>query len=317
MHRILPGDERPLYGRRSPLIRRPAWAREACMRLRVTPTPCTSGAWSEQSPYPTPIAENAAASQGGFVYSFGGIINNASVANAYKYDPTNDIWTSIAPLPGARSDASAVSDGTYIYILGGADQNFNSTSTIWRYDPSTNTYNTSLPSYTIPTNGQAAAYLNGKIYRIAGASTGSDFHVEVYTIATNSWSMAANYPFANHDLMAVGLGSYVYAGGGNASPSTTYRYDPTTDTWDDTAIADFPQGRQASASAVYNGRWLLAGGDVNFVTSANVVAWDPGSNTWSTLPDMAQARDYLPGASAGSSFYAIGGWSSPGTRHHR
>jgi N-acetylneuraminic acid mutarotase len=279
---------------------------------QITPTPCTAGAWSEKSPYPTAIAENAVASQGGLVYSFGGIINNVSVANAYKYDPTSDAWTSIAPLPGARSEASAVSDGTYIYIVGGADQNFNASSTIWRYDPSANSYNTSLSSYTIPTYGQAAAYLNGKIYRIAGASTGSDFHVEVYTIATNSWAMAANYPFANHDLMAVGLGSYVYAGGGNASPSTTYRYDPNTDSWDDSAIADFPQGRQGSASGVYNGRWLLAGGDVNFATSANVIAWDPGSNTWSTLPDMSQARSYLAGASTGGSFYAVGGWSSPG-----
>ena len=280
---------------------------------QATATSCASGAWTAQAAYPTPIADNAVASQGGFVYSFGGTINNASTALAYKYDPASNAWTPIAPLPSARSQAGAVSDGTYIYILGGSDQNYNPTSTIWRYDPSANTYNTGLPSYTIPTYGQAAAYLNGKIYRIAGAATGSDYHVEVYNIASNSWSMAANYPFANHDLMAAGLGSYVYAGGGNASPDKTYRYDPATDTWDDASIADFPAGRQGSASAVYNGRWVLAGGDVNFATSANVVAWDPAGNTWATLPDMLQARDYMGGASTGSAMYVVGGWSSPGT----
>jgi len=96
-----------------------------------------------------------------------------------------------------------------IYLLGGVDQNFNTTATLWRYDPISNTYNTSLPSYTIPTYFHATAYLNGKIYRIAGAAIGTDFHVEVYDIAANTWSMAANYPFANHNLMAVALGGYI------------------------------------------------------------------------------------------------------------
>ena len=158
-----------------------------------------------------------------------------------------------------------------------------------------------------------SAYLNGKIYRIAGAAIGTDFHVEVYDIATNTWSMAANYPFANHNLMAVALGSYIYAGGGNASPDKTYRYDPGTNTWDDAAVADLPAGRSSAASGAYNGRWLLAGGDVNFATSNSVIAWDPATNTWNNLPNMVQARDDLEGATAGQSFYAVAGDSAPGT----
>jgi N-acetylneuraminic acid mutarotase len=250
---------------------------------------------------------------GGNVYSFGGIVNNVAVTNAYNYDPTSNTWTPIAPLPQARGWFSGASDGTYIYLLGGVDQNFNTTATLWRYDPVSNTYNTSLPSYTIPTYFHASAYLNGKVYRIAGAAIGTDFHVEVYTIATNTWSMAANYPFANHNLMAVALGNYIYAGGGNASPTKTYRYDPSTDTWDDAVVADFPAGRSSAASGAYNGRWLLAGGDVNFATSDSVIAWDPATNTWSNLANMVQARDYLAGATAGQSFYAVAGNSAPGT----
>src|SRR5205823_14932933 len=125
--------------------------------------------------------------------------------------------------------------------------------------------------------------------------------------------MVANYPFANHHLMAVALGSYIYAGGGNASPTKTWRYDPSTDTWDDAAIADFPAGRSSAGSGAYNGRWILAGGDVNFAISNSVIAWDPATNTWSDLPNMVQARDYLAGATAGQSFYAVAGSSAPGT----
>src|SRR5262245_55678775 len=249
-----------------------------------TATPCASvGSWTEQATYPIAVSGHAVVSVGGNVYSFGGIVSNAAITNAYKYSPATNSWTPIASLPAPRGWFSGASDGTYIYLLGGVDQNFNTTATLWRYDPVSNTYNTSLPSYTIPTYFHASAYLNGKIYRIAGAAIGTDFHVEVYNIATNSWSMAANYPFANHSLMAAALGSYIYAGGGNASPDKTWRYDASTETWDDAAIADLPAGRSAAASGAYNGRWLLAGGDVNFAISTSAIAWDPATNTWSNL----------------------------------
>ena len=283
-----------------------------------TPTPCTSvRSWTEQAPYPIAVSGHAVASVAGNVFGFGGIVNNTAITNAYKYTPVTNTWTPIASLPAPRGWFSAVSDGTYVYLLGGVDQNFMTTATLWRYDPASNTYNISLPSYTIPTYLHASAYLNGKIYRIAGAAIGTDFHVEVYDIAMNTWSMAANYPFANHNLMAVALGSYIYVGGGNASPDKTYRYDPDTDTWDDAAIADLPAGRSSAASGAYNGRWLLAGGDVNFAISNNVIAWDPATNTWNDLPNMVQARDLLAGATAGmtepGSFYAVAGNSGVGT----
>jgi hypothetical protein len=172
-----------------------------------TATPCASaGAWTEQAPYPIAIWGHAVASVGGNVYTFGGIVNNSAITNAYKYSPASNTWTPIAPLPQPRGWFSGTTDGTYIYLLGGVDQNFNTTATLWRYDPVSNTYNTGLLSYTIPTYFHATAYLNGKIYRIAGAAIGTDFHVEVYDIATNTWSMASNYPVANHSLMAVALG---------------------------------------------------------------------------------------------------------------
>ena len=189
-----------------------------------TATPCASiGTWIEQAPYPVAISGHAVVSQGGNVYGFGGIVNNAAIANAYMYSPATNTWTPIASLPAPRAWFSGASDGTYIYLLGGVDQNFNTTATLWRYDPISNTYNTSLPPYTIPTYFHASAYLNGKIYRIAGEGIGTDFHVEVYDIATNTWSMAADYPVANHTLMAAALGGFVYGAGGNSFPDKTYR----------------------------------------------------------------------------------------------
>src|SRR5206468_1847602 len=65
-----------------------------------TATPCASvGAWTEQSPYPIAVSGNAVGSQGGNVYSFGGIANNTAIANTYKYSPATNTWTPIASLP--------------------------------------------------------------------------------------------------------------------------------------------------------------------------------------------------------------------------
>src|SRR5437879_13110772 len=152
-----------------------------CATPSVTPTPtatptCTpSRAWVERAPYPIAVSGNAVVSVGGAVYSFGGIANNTAIANAYKYTPATNSWIPIASLPAPRGWFSATSDGTYIYLLGGVDQNFSTTATLWRYNPVTNTYNTSLPSYTIPTYFHACAYLNGKVYRIAGRGLATDY----------------------------------------------------------------------------------------------------------------------------------------------
>src|SRR5438552_15834299 len=130
-----------------------------------TATPCASvGSWTEQAHYPISIPGAAGAAQGANIYTFGGLSAGTPTTAAYKYTPATDTWTAIAPLPAARYWFTAVSDGTYLYLLGGVNQNGIPTATLWRYDPTTNTYNTSLPPYTIPTYCHASAYLTAKIY---------------------------------------------------------------------------------------------------------------------------------------------------------
>ena len=124
-------------------------------------------AWTTASSYPAAVYGQAVVSLGGLLYSFGGRTTSAVSASSYTYDPGNNTWSPIAPLPSPRVDASAVTDGTYIYILGGADSGNSPNYTLWRYDPTTNSYLTLAP-FTTATSRQGAAYLNGTIYRIAG-----------------------------------------------------------------------------------------------------------------------------------------------------
>ena len=81
-----------------------------------------------------------------------------------------------------------------------------------------NTYVTLAPS---PTSAQrhGLVYLDGRLYRIAGAGTsGFTNAMDVYTIATNTWTSAAAYPQGDDGFDAVALDGQIYTAGGGRPP---------------------------------------------------------------------------------------------------
>src|SRR5262245_11386074 len=181
-------------------------------------TDCGRG-WSTVKPYPAEVRLAAAVGLADSVYVFGGQTGGASpstVASAYRYSTEDDTWMPIAPLPASRYQASAVTDGTSIYILGGYDAGDQRTSTLWRYDPAPNSY-TTLSPFTTATGAQAAVYLDGTIYRIAGSADDPTNTIEVYSITSDDWSDAANYPTFVYGLSAFAFGGYIYTAGGSNS----------------------------------------------------------------------------------------------------
>lgn len=278
--------------------------------------------WTPGTVVPITILDQATASVGGNLYTFGGV-STAIIANAYKFDGTT--WTPITNLPQALEFPTAVSDGTNIYIAGGALVGTGTPqTTLYRYNVATNDYTTLAP-FTTPTWNQALALLNGKIYKFAGTSTAASTNVlEIYDIAGNSWTQGAVYPLSISFVSAFVRNGFVYGAGGIQSVGSvaslkTYRYDPVGNTWDDAAIADMPQTRWGSASSGVgygsNGGWLLAAGYVNGTATANistsVIRWDPVGNTWIDLPSLPVGgdRSRMTGAILNSSFYVVGGRS--------
>ncbi|HMA34597.1 MAG TPA: hypothetical protein VKY74_08955, partial [Chloroflexia bacterium] len=261
--------------------------------LPATPLPCGAPpGWSPVSPYPFPSFASAVGTLGGYLYAFGG--PGAPNGESFKYDPLADLWIPIAPMPAYRSEHRAVSDGTYIYLLNGNDGSTHP-PTLWRYDPAGNTY-TILAPPPVGSVVHAAAYLNGKIYRIAGAGLNS---VDVYDIASNTWAppgTIANYPLVAYRLQAVVAGGYIYTAGG-VGYSQAYRYDPAGNTWDDAAVTDLPGDRNSYATTILNGRWLIAGGFINnnTVRTNTVLALDLANpaGPWVLLPAMPQPLDYF------------------------
>jgi hypothetical protein len=293
--------------------------RTATASPTASPTTCPPGNWASRAAYPVRASAAAGVAQGGMLYIFGGLTSGGGAINsAYKYDPNTNLWTQLADIPAARSDASAVSDGTYIYILNGMNANVVQ-STLWRYDPITNTY-TSLALAPIATRSQEVVYQGGKLYRIAGCTTGfcADVtaSVDVYTTSTNSWAPAgtvADYPLATHDHSAVAYGGYTYGTGGDTDLGKTYRYDPITNSWSDSAVTDLSIPRYAAVTGILNGRWLLAGGSDRSYYSNTAVALSLSNPTegWMSLPDMGIYRAGQAGGTIGTSFHAVGGAYNP------
>ncbi|HET6261163.1 MAG TPA: S-layer homology domain-containing protein, partial [Chloroflexia bacterium] len=160
------------------------------------------------------------------------------------------------------------------------------------------------------TSYQAAAFLNGKVYRIGGldASANTTSSVEIY-----GEQMVAPLPEPLSSAMAVSMNGYIYVAGGVAPAGVsnkTYRYDPASNTWDDAAIADLPVGRNHAASGILDGKWVLAGGTT--VGQASAVAWDPATNTWSSTTPMLYERGSLAGDAVGDAFYTVGGVDNSG-----
>jgi len=139
--------------------------------------------------------------------------------------------------------------------------------------------------------------------------------VEAYTVSSNSWATVASYPVYAGLVKAAVFGNYIYTAGVIASgmdTTKTYRYDPSSNSWDDASIADLPATRRGAGSAVLNGKWILAGGIVNDVSSSSVLVWDPTSNNWSNIDPMLQARHYVGAGvlttGAGTAMYEVGGY---------
>jgi CSLREA domain-containing protein len=140
--------------------------------------------------------------------------------------------------------------------------------------------------------------------------------VEIYNIATNSWSPAAGSPLPVGYLSAFARNGFVYAAGGLsgsplASIAKAFRYDPGANSWSDGAIADLPATRWGAATLLDSSGPVLAGGYVagtsSGAISASAIRWDPGTNTWSNLPDMLQPRARTSGAVLAGSLSVVGG----------
>ena len=253
----------------------------------VTPAQAT-GHWvkgTKFAPLSEPAEEYWSATANGKFYLFGGSpVRTGDKAvlpgRVIEYDPATDKFNSKKQMPRPSEHMTLAEAGGKIYLFGGLSTEHPGETTpgnfylkdSWQYDPANDSWKAVAPMPE-PRQAGAAVEVNGKIY-VIGGRVGAAF----ISIAS--------------DISLVEI------------------YNPATDTWEPPG-ARMPTARSAVASAVYNAKIYVAGGewqDPVVQTAFRVFeVYDPATNTWSVLPPMATPRHGVAGAVIGNRFYAVSG----------
>lgn len=200
--------------------------------------PATNG-WSLGAPMPFPAGSCASALINGKIYIAGGIVGTVTTNGAAVYDPSSNTWSMIAPMPVGRNHTASGTDGTNFYIFGGRDGAnvvANGYNTVQIYYPASNTWVSSTdPGSTLAPLPQArggmgkAVYYNGNFYVMggetasgAGATVNHVYNrVDIYNVASNTWSLGTPMPTARHGIFPVLDGNRIYVADGGTQSSVS------------------------------------------------------------------------------------------------
>ena len=156
--------------------------------------------------------------------------------------------------------------------------------------------------------------INGLIYTVSGYTGTQGSDLAIYDPVGDSWTTGASRPSVGC-CRAYGVidGALYEAGGVNCcvTVNSVFSYDPATNTW--ATKATMPTKRQSPASGVIAGKFYVAGGvklpDSGFIFDVldNLEAYDPVSNSWTTLAAMPTARSSAGAGVVNGILYVIGG----------
>jgi N-acetylneuraminic acid mutarotase len=260
------------------------------------------------------------------MYVLGGYTpETKSSALNHAYDPAADSWTELASLPQGLNHVAAASSGGKVYVFGGfTQQNRSAVDSTYEYNPQSDTW-IELPSMQAPRGAAAVVALDGRLHVIGGAddvSTSSRENVgthEVYDSATGQWSEMAPLPTPREHMPAMVYDGKIHVIGGRFLEMTNNTgthevYDPKTDSWEE--AASLPTPRSGTAGAVLDNEILVMGGErdpnSNTGTFKENEAYNPATDSWSTLAPLPTPRHGFDAAVFDSAVYTPGGAPSNG-----
>ncbi len=144
---------------------------------------------------------------------------------------------------------------------------------------------------------------SGGLLAAGGVVTGSDFgtSAEVLDTGTVAWATVSPMPSPHrgqHHGVLLLSGEVLVAGedphsGGHPHPTSAYRYDEVSDTWEITANDPTIDRFQATLTLLPDGRVLFAGGYSGHGTGPtynSAEVYDPSTDSWGATGTMAEVR---------------------------
>jgi N-acetylneuraminic acid mutarotase len=226
-------------------------------------------------------------------------------------------WQFVAPPPAGHQYTSMLALGGKLYLLLGYPA-----YSIDSYDPATNAW-TTLRSVA-PRAEVPAVQIGGKIY-LSGGCVSSDCNatpsalLEIYDPATNSVTTGTAMSATRFGHAAGAINGKLYVAGGSVKcppcfplAANTEVYDPSTNAW--TPLAPIPTKREFPASAVLGSKLYVMGGFQRSAAypapgtpSSVVEAYDPATNTWSTLAPLPYVALGSGAAVINGKIHVVGG----------
>ncbi len=156
-----------------------------------------------------------------------------------------------------------------------------------------------------------------KLYLIGGRSLKP---VQIFDLATQTWSDGAYPPFQMHHFQALVYNDLIYVIGaytGTCCDSETgiehvWTYNPQTDDWSQGHEIPVDRRRGSTGAVVYNNKIYIVGGlEGGHGAPATSFNWfdeyDPATGQWKVLPNAPRTRDHFHAVVYRDKLYLIGG----------
>ncbi|MES1026714.1 kelch repeat-containing protein, partial [Gloeocapsa sp. BRSZ] len=282
--------------------------------------------WSTAKSSPLGRTEASGIVANNKLYVFGGYIDNTftPTKQSHVYNPVTNAWQRIADLPTAISHAGIAVAGNNIYLAGGypgkqpKGQTF-ATNEVWRYNTVQNKW-FSMPSLPAARGSGELAVLNGRLHFFGGVNANRIDQGNHWVLPLNGsqWTSLAPLPNPRSHMADAVVGGKLYAIGGQVgkehegAQATVNVYHPETNTWKSAKSLPQALSHISASTFVMDGKIIVAGGMLaNGTDISEVKAYDPLSNSWSTLsPIPAPRSSGVAGRIGNNIFFATG--ASPG-----
>ena len=222
-----------------------------------------------------PQAQSALACPGDTVAYGVNVLNGTATTQPFTLTYTGNTWTATGPATtgalasGGEELISFTHEVPVTAMAGDSDTvTFTATGTVTNSATATTTSTAvagwgdlaqMLPTGR-PTRAHAAVYHNGKLYKIGGYDGAARAFLDIYDLATDTWSVGADMPGARYWLDCVAIADKIYCGGGysTAGQDDLYIYDIATNAWSTGAL--LPANRYAYTAEALGGKYYILGG---------------------------------------------------------